>query len=190
MERSPIPTNLMGQESRLTQLFYYNMKDLHERRKKEKESKSQMKFFIKAKPSTDEPDPMYACIAADDCSICCERDVVTNMFRTPCGHHFHRSCLQRWCDHNNSCPNCREPNPFNKTQRKIDFEGQLQHRTSTQTGDISNNYFSNNYYNNYYNPNTPPIQNTYYSPNNYYNENNYSIDQINYINNNIINDLI
>ena len=172
MERSPIPTALMVQESRLVQVFYNNMKRLEERRKKEKESQSQMKFFIKAKPPKDETDPEYACIAVDDCSICCERDALTNMFRTPCGHYFHRSCLQIWCDHNDSCPNCRQANPFNKTQRKIDFNQSCPSIDFAGQRDTLHNPYINYNINNYNNN----INN--YNINNY-NINNYNINNYN-----------
>ena len=99
--------------------------------------------YTLTKPSTDEPDPVYVCIAVGDCSICCERDELTNMFKTQCGHYFHRSCIQRWCDKNDSCPICREANPFNRTQKKIDFGIQSQ----TQNNTTSNNYDINRHLN-------------------------------------------
>jgi hypothetical protein len=30
-----------------------------------------------------------------------------NIVTLPCGHLFHRSCLEAWMRHNNACPNCR-----------------------------------------------------------------------------------
>ena len=45
----------------------------------------------------------------DDCPICYEKMTLSNMRKTCCNHEFHRSCLQRWISHNNSCPVCRAP---------------------------------------------------------------------------------
>lgn len=45
-----------------------------------------------------------------DCSIClCELPV--RPYQTPCGHQFHKQCLDQWLDQETSgnlCPNCRE----------------------------------------------------------------------------------
>ncbi|XP_008803170.2 probable E3 ubiquitin-protein ligase XERICO [Phoenix dactylifera] len=46
---------------------------------------------------------------AVDCRVCLTRfepDSVVN--RLPCGHHFHKACLERWLDyHHATCPLCR-----------------------------------------------------------------------------------
>ncbi len=47
----------------------------------------------------------------EDCAICtlpCEHDVAT----TRCNHVFHRPCLLRWLERDNSCPTCRQRNPL------------------------------------------------------------------------------
>ena len=46
------------------------------------------------------------------CSICQDDMVTTNdttIVLDPCGHSFHRICIQRWFNINESCPNCRIP---------------------------------------------------------------------------------
>ena len=166
MLTSPIPTILVTQESRSTQVFYNNMTRLEERRKKEKESQSQMKFWIKASPTKITE---YARVATDSCSICFEHDVISNLFKTTCGHRFHKNCLQTWCDNNDSCPNCRQANPFNRTQKKLDFNQPCPSIDFAGQQDTLHNPYNN-------------INN--------YNINNYIINfnnNINYRNNNIIN---
>ena len=69
-------------ESELTKKFYNNMKRLKERREKEKKA-------VAITGTTYDTDERYVCIPADDCAICCERDALSNLFRTTCGHVFH-----------------------------------------------------------------------------------------------------
>lgn len=42
-----------------------------------------------------------------DCSICQEVGEMSDLVQTPCGHIFHRACIQRWFMRHNNCPNCR-----------------------------------------------------------------------------------
>jgi len=44
------------------------------------------------------------------CPICLEElsDPGKDIVRTPCGHHFHRSCLATWCTSRLTCPVCRD----------------------------------------------------------------------------------
>lgn len=51
-----------------------------------------------------------------DCAIC--MSPVETGTKTPCGHHYHNRCLQRWLgstlmrgDAHGSCPVCRHPIP-------------------------------------------------------------------------------
>ena len=145
------------------------MKRLEERQKKEKESQSQMNFGIikeTNKTKRDEPYPEYACIADDDCSICCERDTISNLFETPCGHRFHKKCLLKWCDRNDSCPNCRQENPFSKQQKKLDLNQPCPSIDFAGQRDTLHNPYINN--NNIINNNINNINNNYY----YHNYNN------------------
>jgi len=83
-------------------------------------------------------------IEVDICAICYESDKSSNLFNTTCGHMFHKNCLERWCNHNDICPNCREPKPFGYNKAPI--------RTSNQINNNYDVYYNNNsnlYY--YYN---------------------------------------
>ena len=42
------------------------------------------------------------------CSICLV-DTIVNIKKLPCGHEFHKHCIDSWLIDNNTCPNCREP---------------------------------------------------------------------------------
>ena len=42
------------------------------------------------------------------CSICLV-DTIVNIKKLPCGHEFHKHCINSWLTRNNTCPNCREP---------------------------------------------------------------------------------
>ena len=41
------------------------------------------------------------------CSICLNKN--TNPFQLNCKHSFHKECIEKWLNINNSCPICREP---------------------------------------------------------------------------------
>jgi len=47
----------------------------------------------------------------EDCSICLEVLRGTEIVISPCGHVFHRACLQDWFGRDRSCPICREAIP-------------------------------------------------------------------------------
>jgi hypothetical protein len=46
----------------------------------------------------------------DNCSICLEgQDMMSPMIHQPCGHGFHRDCIDRWLlQGSNTCPQCRQ----------------------------------------------------------------------------------
>ena len=54
-----------------------------------------------------------------DCAICFSSQYSDNsespqrFYSTPCNHHFHFECLERWCQTNNSCPTCRHDTVMN-----------------------------------------------------------------------------
>ena len=155
------PHHLTREISSLAKKFYDNMKIQQEKRKKEKES-----VTITRTHDDDLPDERYVCIAVDDCAICFERDAISNLFKTTCGHVFHANCLKRWCDHNNSCPNCRslnpfgydEPIPFNNTKRTLNFGVSTGFVENVESNNINNsniniinniiNHSAIDYYNN------------------------------------------
>ena len=41
------------------------------------------------------------------CSICLD-NIDNNLKQTQCNHYFHKECLNKWLNNNNTCPNCRE----------------------------------------------------------------------------------
>ena len=54
-----------------------------------------------------------------DCAICFSSqysdipDSPQRFYSTPCNHHFHFECLERWCQTNNSCHTCRHDTVMN-----------------------------------------------------------------------------
>jgi len=89
------------------------------------------------------------CNPVNICSICCETHEMPNLFRTTCGHVFHKNCLQKWCDYNDTCPNCRLKNPFNKTQLTTISQNT---KTNTNTNyDINRDYNYNLFTGNFIN---------------------------------------
>ena len=63
-----------------------------------------------------------------------------------------QNCLQKWCNHNDNCPNCRSPNPFGykqpipfkTTQRTLIFTANL---GFTENNNNNNNINNNINYN-------------------------------------------
>ena len=98
--------HLTSEISSLTRIFYDNMKVRDKKRKHQSRTMT----------PNDIPESELVCVPADICAICCETDATPNLFRSTCGHVFHKNCLQRWCDHNDTCPNCRSENPFGYAQ--------------------------------------------------------------------------
>jgi hypothetical protein len=80
-----------------------------------------------------------------ECSICTEElqlmcftyNNPIDLFKTSCGHHFHKSCISRWCQTNNTCPNCRKKNIYS-----------FSNPVNQQNGFIINTYINNSYINN------------------------------------------
>lgn len=54
-----------------------------------------------------------------ECAICFSSQYSDNsespqrFYCTPCNHHFHFQCLERWCQTNNTCPTCRHATVMN-----------------------------------------------------------------------------
>ena len=43
----------------------------------------------------------------EECSICLESLVNTEIYESKCKHFFHRKCIDKWLDKDNRCPLCR-----------------------------------------------------------------------------------
>lgn len=41
-----------------------------------------------------------------ECPVCYD-SLTTGVYKTPCGHAFHKKCMTRWTETNNTCPMCR-----------------------------------------------------------------------------------
>ena len=41
-----------------------------------------------------------------ECSVCLEQ-ITTSKVKTKCGHFFHKSCIEKWLEQQNTCPICR-----------------------------------------------------------------------------------
>ena len=55
----------------------------------------------------------------DDCSICMEcMEVEQTVYRLPCQHVFHCTCLEQWLVAHNTCPLCRLAMPEQKAVKK------------------------------------------------------------------------
>ena len=49
----------------------------------------------------------------EECSICLTSYQQKDMLRTlPCGHSFHKDCIDRWLEQSTSCPFCKQPLPL------------------------------------------------------------------------------
>ena len=49
----------------------------------------------------------------DVCAICTNKfNMLTYVYFTACGHHFHKHCLSRWSVYASSCPMCRKDYEF------------------------------------------------------------------------------
>jgi hypothetical protein len=58
-----------------------------------------------------------------DCVICCEEITSPGeMFKTPCGHVFHNSCLTPWLLTKTTCPLCRENYGDKDLEDESDYE--------------------------------------------------------------------
>eukprot|EP00933_Yihiella_yeosuensis_P060612 TRINITY_DN63360_c0_g1_i1.p1 TRINITY_DN63360_c0_g1~~TRINITY_DN63360_c0_g1_i1.p1 ORF type:complete len:490 (-),score=87.63 TRINITY_DN63360_c0_g1_i1:408-1877(-) len=66
---------------------------------------TQQRWEAPAKGSSDDDDDEQA-----SCSIClCEFTDGVIVRRLPCGHHFHRRCVDKWLQRNKRCPLCMHP---------------------------------------------------------------------------------
>lgn len=51
---------------------------------------------------------MIRCGAKLECPVCMENITPETFATTPCGHFFHKGCLERWCENHSTCPSCRQ----------------------------------------------------------------------------------
>ncbi|XP_058112802.1 probable E3 ubiquitin-protein ligase XERICO [Magnolia sinica] len=53
----------------------------------------------------------FRCPSDHDCSVCLTRfEPDSEINRLPCGHFFHKGCLEKWLEYwNTTCPLCRTP---------------------------------------------------------------------------------
>lgn len=62
------------------------------------------------------------------CSICLEEDqLTTELYKTPCNHYFHNSCIETWLERSGTCPLCRfhlvpEEDYFSETESEVSDE--------------------------------------------------------------------
>ena len=82
---------------------------------------------------------------SDVCTICYESDSLDNLFTTNCNHVFHKNCLHRWCDHNNSCPICRKKKPFGIKTDVVEKVNNMTNHITNNYNDDNNNNDDNNY---------------------------------------------
>ena len=111
------PYHLTRELSPMAKLFYDKMKLRNDKKKNQKEKEYQKKEIEKKKEEEKKENEKSKTTSINEieevCAICVETDQLGNLFKTKCGHVFHKNCLNSWCNHNNSCPICRIKNPFN-----------------------------------------------------------------------------
>ena len=56
-------------------------------------------------PVVPTPHDPYFPVTCGDCCICLEGS--TDAILPACGHRFHRDCILKWAECNNTCPMCR-----------------------------------------------------------------------------------
>ncbi len=76
------------------------------------------KFAINQSASTPQPPPPPPTNTNyTDCVICFNR-LDCHISTTTCGHHYHKSCIEKWLQRSNTCPCCRfeiSPKKLNNT---------------------------------------------------------------------------
>ena len=53
-----------------------------------------------------------------ECIICYEDKSTEDEFKLPCGHFYHRSCIETWGSISLTCPSCRAPFPTDNLEIK------------------------------------------------------------------------
>ncbi|OEL27155.1 hypothetical protein BAE44_0011821 [Dichanthelium oligosanthes] len=72
-----------------------------------------MAITVEAGVDEDEDEEVPAGADAGECAICYREYLIggATSVRPPCGHTFHRRCLDRWTSVKRTCPYCRAPVP-------------------------------------------------------------------------------
>ena len=151
----------------------------------------EIEFIEKAKKEKEEEEECVICMGSIN-------NEINEKFTTSCNHVFHKDCLSRWCQQNNSCPSCRTINVLpsqaqclpgdssNSLIRDSPFYHILENEywQGPDTTLRSGRPYFNNIINNNYNNNINNINNNNY--NNINNNNNYTglINAIHNINEN------
>jgi uncharacterized membrane protein YgcG len=57
----------------------------------------------------------------DSCTVCLDDFTKSGSFVLPCGHPFHRTCIEHWFAHNRqrTCPLCRAPAPMSSSSAAV-----------------------------------------------------------------------
>ena len=71
------------------------------------------------------------------CSIClCDMNDKSSVRTLPCKHRFHKACVNRWCQTNNTCPCCRKEIPTNTNATRTRYERQRMARVEQRRIEI------------------------------------------------------
>ena len=62
------------------------------------------------------------------CSICMENIPDNKMVTTRCNHHFCNDCFWKWCEKNNTCPNCRADLMDKNREQELNMKNLLERR--------------------------------------------------------------
>jgi len=86
-----------------------------------------------------------------ECAICFSSvysdllDSPQRFYSTPCNHHFHFQCLEKWCQTNNNCPTCRYHYVMNISNKTTAYNPYTIRRENRNDYPAMNNYhYSNN----------------------------------------------
>lgn len=63
-----------------------------------------------------------------NCSVCMENIPHNKMVTTRCNHHFCNDCFWKWCEKNNTCPNCRADLMEKNREQELNMKNLLERR--------------------------------------------------------------
>lgn len=64
----------------------------------------------------------------NSCSVCMENIPHNKMVTTRCNHHFCNDCFWKWCEKNNTCPNCRADLMDKNREQELNMKNLLERR--------------------------------------------------------------